>query len=520
MKKLVVAAPCDCADIVVKKLISLRCVDIRDFSCEEGADLLQKKNYDEQIAALNGKIQKIEGVLSALSKIAKKKRGLGETRARVDREGFVASGERDAVMATVETVYAKLMNDEASDIREFACELVRIETLYDIEKTNLSALEIMQKSSSSDSCIFIVGWMPKKAQERVESALSEYVCAYETEEPTEADEPPVRLSNNFMTRSFEWLVSEVGYPKYRSFDPTLILSVFYFLVFGLMLHDVGYGLILTILGFAGALVTGMRGRTRAIFNTLGFCGISSVIFGVLLGGWFGNMPYFIMQNLLGVQNAAEAAPFFNGVWFKPISQPITYLIVSLAFGAVQILVGMIIKFITLCREGRALDAIFDVLSWWVVFAGIAITLTVNMIAGLVTVGVGALVIVATHGRDKKKASARLGKGLLGLCKIFAFALDLLSYLKVFAVGVSVGIITHFVNMLGTLIGPTPLGYTVFALVSLVGHAICLGAGTLAAFVFAKRFQQVEFLKYFYSGGGEKFSPVQPSDRFTLEFKKK
>ncbi len=535
MKKLVLIAPNDATDVIIKKLISLRCIDIQDFSSVECSGMLQKKNYNDEIAVVENKIQKIDSVISALSKHSKKRIGLGNSRRKIDRDEFVSSGEHQAAGDVLEKAYSAVVALEAvradkdamdeanrleNEISVLARDLERLEILYDVEKTNLEVIKIKQKAAYSDTCTFIFGWMPRKSQQKVESMLSEMLCAYEITEPTEDETPPVRISNNIFTRSFEWITSGFGTPKYSSFDPTFIMSIFCFLAFGLMIHDVGYGLILTVLGLVGSRLLGMCGKIKSVFNMIGICGISSIIFGVILGGWFGNLPYAMMQNLLGIESAKELVPFFGGVWFKAIENPVYYLAICLGLGATQIIVGMIIKFVLLCREGKAIDAILDILPWWIVFAGIGIVFAVNLLAGLITIGAGILVILIFNGRDKKNVLARLGKGFLGVGKIVFFVIDLLGYLKIFVVGISVGIISYFVNLLGTLIGPTTFGYIVFTLVIILGHASCLCLAAPSAVVFAKRIQYVEFFKYFYTCGGEKFIPVEPCEKYTLDTHKK
>lgn len=530
MKKLLVVAPCDEADAVIKKLISLRCVNIVDFPSKEIYDLLERKNFDEQRMPIDSKIEKIEHVISGIAKYAKAKARLGDGRKKIDREEFVASIEYADACEALEKAYSALqaletakdqegtedeINALEGEIFALAGCFEEFKMLYDIEKTNLEVVNIKGKAAYSDTCAFIFGWIPKKAQEKVETALADTLCAYEITDPDDDDEPPVRISNNPITRCFEWITSGFGTPKYSLFDATGIMSVFCFVAFGLMIHDVGYGAVLTILGFVGAAIAGLRSKAKSVLNMLGVCGISSIIFGVLFGGWFGDMPYAIMQNLLGIENAKEAVPFFNGMLSKPARDPIFYLVLCLSVGAIQILVGMIIKFFVLCHKGRAIDAFLDIFPWWVIFAGIAFVFSVNLTLGLVTIGVGALVVLIFHGRAKSSFFSRLGNGVLGLGKIALYIVDLANYLKIFVVGICVGIITHYVNLLGTIIGPAALGYVLFAVVSIIGHAISLILITFAAVVFVKSIQN-EFLKYFCECGGEEFIPSEPCEKYTID----
>lgn len=532
MKKLVVIAPTESADAVIAKLMSLRCVDIREFSSDDTDNLIKKVNYDEQIAQAQENIQKIESVISSLYKYSNKKSRLSNKRACVDRCAFLESGDYDAVIDLVWKEYDLIAQlDEANEnkevydnlvneIKSVSYDLNKIEALYDIEMTNLLTLRAKEKTSVSESCTFIHGWVPKKAQEKVEEALSEYVCAFEFEEPTEDDEPPVSLSNNPITRAFEWLVSGIVCPKYRSFDPTFITSIFYFLAFGLMLPDIGYGAILVLFGLLGAKLFGLRGRIKEVFNMLGWCGFSSMIFGVLLGSWFGDIPYAIMQNILGIEKASEVFPLFGGVWFNHLQKPVYYLVVTLALGAIQILVGMILKFVLLCKEGKAVDALLDIAPWWVIFAGIALAFTVNLPVGLIVIGVGVLAVLLFAGRAKATLSAKIKGGLLGLCKIGLYAIDLLGFLKIFVLGVSVAMITHWINMLATIMGASTIGYVIFVAVCIVCHGICFCIGSFVAFLIANSLQRNEFFKQFLIDGGDRFAPVSVMEKYTIDSCKK
>lgn len=531
MKKLVLAAPCDGVDSVIKKLISLRCIAIDEFSQKESAGLLNKKSYDCEINAKSTRVDDIQSVIVALSKYTKTRISLGDGRKKRDRDEFVSSGDYDTACSVFEKAHSAISaldaqkdgqednektNALVGEISALACHLDDLCMLYDIEKTNLEVIKVKEKAAYSDTCAFILGWMPKKAQERVEIALSEFLCAYEITDPDEDDEPPVRVSNNFVTRCFEWITSGFGTPKYYSFDPTLIMSIFCFFGFGLMIHDVGYGLILSFLGLAGSRLVGMRGKSKKIFNMLGVCGFSSMIFGVLLGGWFGNMPYAIMQNFLGIENAAEVMPFFDGVWFKAARNPIFYLALCLGLGAIQIIVRMIVRLVLLCREGRVMDAVLDIIPWFVVFAGIAVVFAINLVAGLVTIGVGALMILAFHGREKKGFLARLGGGALGIGKILIYVIGLANYLKIFVVGISIGILTHYVNLLSTLAGNTTWGYVLFAVVSVIGHGICLVFAAISSVAFVKSIQHSEFFKHIDVCGGGEFVALEPCEEYTLD----
>lgn len=407
-------------------------------------------------------------------------------------------------------------NEIIDEFRDLAKYISDVEVLYDIESTALTNVITMQKSADSESCTFIMGWVPADCEQKVSQLLEKNLCAFEMCDPDENDNPPVHLKNNGFSSTFEWVIGMYAYPKYGSFDPTFIMSIFYFFIFGLMFADVGYGLILTLAGFIVPKMMGMRDGMKRTFYMFGYCGISSMIMGVVFGGWFGDLPYAIMQNMMGIENAKEVVPFFNGIWFNPLDDPMMFLIVSLAAGGVHILAGMMINFVLLCKKGRVLDAIFDIFSWWIIFAGIGVIFLVGTKEGLITIGVGALIIILTHGRHEKNIIMRLLKGLLGLYDITSYASDLLSYSRILALGLAAGVIGQVVNLVGTMGGASVVGFVALIAACLIGHTLNLAINILGSFVHTSRLQYLEFFNKFYEDGGEKFEALEPSEQYSKE----
>lgn len=401
-------------------------------------------------------------------------------------------------------------------ISDCANKLGDIEILWDIENTSLVAIQSKQNMAKTQECVVLSGWMPEESGDKVKAELDGLCCAYGIYDALPGEEPPVHLSNNGFASNFEWVVGMYSYPKYGSFDPTLIMSVFYFFMFGLMFADVGYGLLLTLGGFLGPKLLGLKPNMKRSFNMFGYCGIASMIMGVIFGGWFGDMPYALMENYFGMTNARETVPFFNGIWFNPVEDPMTFLIISLAVGGVHLIAGMVVKFVLLCREGKVFDAIFDIASWWIIFAGIAVIVLIGMVPGAIICGLGVLMIVCTHGRHEKNFLLKIGKGLLGLYDITSYASDLLSYSRILALGLAAAVIAQVINLMGTMMGPTVGGIIVLIVASIIGHALNLAINILGSFVHTSRLQYLEFFSKFYEDGGREFKAMEPSEKYTID----
>lgn len=396
-----------------------------------------------------------------------------------------------------------------------AADVDLVEVLYDIEKTRLTMLENKAKLSAFGSCRIITGWVPADCRDRVSEALDSFACAYELSDPEPGEIPPVLLRNNGFATNFEWVLGMYSYPAYGTFDPTMIMSIFYFIIFGLMFADVGYGLLLTLGCFGAVKLMHPRESMKRFLYMFGYCGISCMIMGLIFGGWFSDMPTAILQNMFGIENAKERFGFFNGLWFNPIDEPMTFLVVSLGIGALHLVTGMAIKFWLLCREGHIWDAILDIGLYWVLFAGLGLMFAAPAVGPWVAGG-AALLIVLTHGRKKKNLFGKITGGLLGLYDLISYASDLLSYSRILALGLAAAVIGQVVNILGTMAGGGVVGFLALIVAFLIGHVLNLALNVLGTFVHTSRLQYIEFFGKFFEDGGVPFKPQTPSDTYTVE----
>ena len=424
---------------------------------------------------------------------------------------------------------AKRAIKSLSEENEALCEELRamaadgvglLEVLYDIEATELEATNQKLKFAATDTVAIIKAWIPAGREEIVKGALDKFECAYETSDPDGEEIPPVLLKNNGFATNFEWVLGMYSYPMYGKFDPTLIMSIFYFLIFGIMFADVGYGVVMALVCLlAPKFVKLSKGLERSV-KMFGYCGISSAFFGVLFGSYFGDLPIAFMQNMLGIP--ADQLPnlaLIRGesatlaLIFDPLQNPMGFLIFALVVGAIHLFAGMAVNFVLLCKDGKVLDAIFDIGAYWLLFAGIGLLIVLPSV-GLWVAIAGAALIVLTHGRSEKNILMKLLKGLLGLYDLINYASDLLSYSRILALGLAAGIIAQVVNILGTMGGPSVFGIIIFILVFIIGHLLNLAINVLGTFVHTSRLQYIEFFGKFYEDGGVPFEPVTASEKFT------
>ena len=454
------------------------------------------------------------------------------------------SSTAQAAYDSLERRQAELANEQADLVEALmalADSLDDIEVLYDVEGTNLNVCLQKQKLYCTQNCIVLAGWLPAAAEERVLEGLSAFECACEISEPEEGDEVPILLRNNPFSATFEWVIEMYSYPKYGGFDPTLIMSIFYFLIFGLMFADVGYGLLLVLACFGGVKLLNPKEGLKRMMLMFGYCGISCMIMGVLFGGWFGDLPVAIMNSFFPekfggqAQNTPIGHFFNNGVFFNPVSDSIPFLFVALGMGEIHLIAGMAVNMVLTWKSGKRLVAICENVPYWVMFAGVdmmAPLAAAGMIPGasltpqtqallekLSSVGLwvmfaGIAMILLLKGVGQRTFFAWLIKGLGGLYSLISFASDLLSYSRILALGLVASVIAQVINMLTSLGTSGPFGFIFMLVIMILGHGLNLAINLLGTFVHAARLQYIEFFGKFYEDGGETFKPALPAEEYS------
>lgn len=663
MNKLTVLAYRADADAIVRKLMNLRCVQIRrDLPIEDLA--LTPSESSENRLQIEDRLSRIRAVLPALAKYTRRKGTLGRRVHRVDREKFVSDGRAERAWSAVErtedvlanlsgiteertrnralmhsllpwldydaplsecgskktviqlgSCSGKLLPDEAlaaagafvepvsedengrylaityhrededavqqvlldfgfvkvdfSDVETTArlaynraemrvtqleedfyntnellvglADLIDdIEILCDVEETNLNVCLQKQRLLNTQNCIVLGAWVPEERAEDVTRTLAAFECACELAPPEEADEPPVLLKNGFFSSTFEWVIGMYSYPKYGTFDPTLIMSIFYFIIFGMMFADVGYGLLMVLGCFGGVKLLNPKPGMKRMLLMFGYCGISCMIMGVLFGGWFGDLPTAIMNSFFPeFGGMAEETPigrfFYYGLILNPVENSTGFLVIALAMGEIHLIAGMAINMIETWKRGNPLVAICSTVPFWVLFAGLDLMVPsavsgmlfpggvsaelqslfglLSSIGGYVTVAGFALILFVT-GIGEKSFAGWIVKGLGGLYSLISFASDLLSYSRILALGLVANVIASVINMLTGLGATGPIGFIFMLIVMIFGHLLNIAINLLGTFVHAARLQYIEFFGKFYEDGGEIFTPALPAENYS------
>ena len=367
--------------------------------------------------------------------------------------------------------------------------------------------EIKGRLLASKDVFFLEGWVPAEQLSRVESLLSQYPAAWEARDPTPEEYPqvPVKLKNNALTRPLNMVTEMYSLPAYDGLDPNPLMAPFFILFYGIMMADMGYGLVMMILGGVVLARAKPRGTVNHLFSLMLLCGVSTFLMGALTGGFFGD---FIPQ-LLKILNPEST--FELPALFTPLNDTLAILIGSLVLGFLQVITGMAISFIKQTRDGCFLDALLNEGAWWVIYAGTALAiLGVGNVAGIpVVLLIGGLMLVAGCLRQNRSIAV-LGTIVYavynGVTGIFS---DVLSYSRLMALMLSGSIIASVFNTLGA----TANNVVVFVAVSLIGNALNFGLNILGCFVHDLRLQCLEFFGKFYKDGGRPFRPLAINTKY-------
>lgn len=370
-----------------------------------------------------------------------------------------------------------------------------------LEASDRAAIALRREEAKSrlvgtDKVFLLEGWLPADRCAALEKALEPFTCAIETREPTEDEYPqvPVQLKNNKLTRPLNMVTEMYSLPAYGTLDPNPLMAPFFILFYGIMMADMGYGLLMMIASVIISKKYRPKGTSGELFSLLGLCGISTFIMGALTGGFFGD---FLTQLVAIV---SPGTVFALPKLFDPLDDLTMILIGSMALGMVQIVTGMAISLIEKCKRKKFLDAFFEEITWWIVFIGIAL-LALGKGAAVLYVGC-ALVLLGpiVQGKGWGKLTGVFGSLYNHVTGYFG---DILSYTRLMALMLAGSVIAQVFNMLAAM----PGNVIAFIIISLLGNAMNFGLNLLGCYVHDLRLQCLEFFNKFYVDGGKPFRPM-------------
>ena len=445
------------------------------------------------------------------------------------RPSQVADKKPAEKKADLEAEIKKLNNEiekREEEIRTMASCREELKIIGDYFRMRADKYEILGTLPQSQRTFVVSGYIPVKAVDAVKKAIGEvYDCVIDVEDLKEDEEAPTILKNNGFSSSVEGVLESYGLPHKGEFDPTTIMSFFYVFFFGMMLSDAAYGAIIAVACFVvlkkfPRMGEGMHKSLKMFM----FCGISTLVWGILFGGYFGNVVDIVSGTFFGKTVTVPA------LWFVPLNDPMRLLVYSLAFGVVHLFVGLGIKGYMLLKDGKPLDFFCDVVLWYAFLVGLLLMLIptdifasiaqakitfppfLNTLAkALAIIGVVGLVLMS--GRENKNPALRIALGAYDVYNITGWLSDVLSYSRLLALGLATGVIASVVNQMGSMFGKGIVGIIGFLIVFIVGHTLNLAINLLGAYVHTNRLQFVEFFGKFYEGGGKPFEPFKSDTKY-------
>lgn len=379
-----------------------------------------------------------------------------------------------------------------------------IEMIIDYYTVRADKYRVISRLNHTRETLVITGYVPQPDVPVLREQLEDRLPVVIEVREADPEKAPVKLQNGAFAQPAESITEMYAMPLPSDIDPTPIMSFFYYLFFGMMLSDAGYGLLLVIGSWLLIRKCRPEHAMRRNLQLFMYCGISTVLWGLVFGSFFGDAPEVIARSFFNIE-------FTMPRLLDPISDAITLLVLSLVLGFAQILAGLGAKFYMQWRSGDRLGACFDTGFWMTALLGFAL-LALGMVTTPVfqTVGmwmaIGSLAgLVLTQGR-KKRGPMKLFSGLASLYDITGYVSDLMSYSRLMALGLTTGVMGSVFNMLGAMFGKGIVGAVAMVIIFIVGHAINFGINALGTYVHSLRLQYVELFSKFYEGGGRMFRP--------------
>ena len=394
-----------------------------------------------------------------------------------------------------------------AQIKTYSEDLTDLQAVYEYMQNKKLRIVESEKLAQTENTILIKGWIPTEKVSEFEKVIKDeagdnYYLTF-----TDADRDdatvPIKLKNGKVASTFENLTGMYAYPRYNEIDPTPLFTPFYILFFGMMGADVGYGLVLLLATMFVLKVVNLSSQMRKSIKFFFYLSFSVIFWGLLYGSYFG-------ATIPGMWRLVDPASQYNDL-----------LIGSIVFGVVHIFVGLAIKAYMLIRDGKSLEAVYDVLFWYMALIGGMLFLIfklMNLSAVVANVSMWVMIagmagIVLTGGREAKGVGAKLGGGLYSLYGISSYVGDFVSYSRLMALGLSGGFIASAINMIAGMIGGNWFGMIFIPLILIAGHLFNMFLSFLGAYVHTSRLMYVEYFGKFYEGGGKPFKDFRTENKY-------
>ena len=460
------------------------------------------------------------------------KEALGEIQEMLRRFGFAAqsfagmSGPAKQCTVRCEAALASLAREKAACEASIAEKAPRLEELRLAADKTLAALSVAEAgdlSLSTQSVAVMQGWVPEENEAALEETLGRFDCAWELESPDVDEYPdvPVSLKNNKVTNALNMVTDMYSLPAYGTVDPNPLMAPFFILFYGLMMADIGYGLLMIVAAIVALKKIKPRGGSLAFCQLLLYGGISTLVMGILTGGCFGDLPYQLVH-MFNPDSTWKGLPYLFNPLAEGGAEPVLYG--AMVLGVIHLNVGMIVSAVEKVRHGAPLDALFEEGPQWVILLG-GILLALSMLGvwplpnavGIAVIVIGAAALLFGAGRHSKgfgKVTAAVGCIYSTVTGWFG---DVLSYSRIMALMLAGSVVGQVFNSIAAMPaksnGANVFTILIFIVIFLIGHALNFALNLLGCYVHDLRLQCLEYFGKFYEDGGKPFRPVAMNTKY-------
>ena len=374
--------------------------------------------------------------------------------------------------------------------------------LHDLLTLNIRKAEAAGKSAQTATTFMLEGWVPADYSGTMAAQLKVISpsCALQFEDPADNEEPTILFKNGPLVTAFEPVVEGFSLPSYRGIDPSAVMAPFYACLFGMMLSDAAYGLIMTVALLVFVKVKKIPVKNAKMLYLLLFCGVTTIFWGITYNTFFGFAPL------------PRLGRFFP---LDAVNDPLPVMALCLIIGITHLFTGLGVAMYMNIKRGDVVAAICDQFSWFLIIAGlIMLVLPPTATVGKFMAIAGAGIILLFKRRDTLNPLKRILSGLGALYGMSSWLSDVLSYMRLFGMGLATGVIGMVFNVLITMVWSGGIFAKLFAVVLFIAcHLFNLGINALGAYVHSCRLQYIEFFSKFYEDGGKPFRPLDMKTRY-------